>query len=284
MVRNLLLVLAVGALTFAPPAAAKGEAAQREDCSSGQQTSAEFVGSNGLTISGGKCIPGERVSGDAVCAYEYTKLCQANIPDACAPRPCAVAGVPQPAVLFGVTRITLATGEREERGGGCYSIKDEPPVITPNDVRDALKTIVIPKATISVQPPGGRTLVNLKTIVSSDSAPYERDVQVVGQSVRVWLRPVAWTWDFGDRSAPVVRSDRGAPWRSGVGTDQITEDEFTFHVYAAADPVVVTLTVTWQADYQAPGEQPRAVPGSLDIASPGVPLEILEATPQLVLG
>lgn len=259
-------------------------AAQQDDCPVPSQTSVGFTGTDGLTISGGKCIPGDRIPGDERYTFSYEKLCRANVPDECAPRPCEAEGVAQPAALFAVTRTDNATGLVEDRGGGCYSTADEPPEVTPEAVRQALRTVAIPQARVLVQPPGGRTLVNLKTIVSADAAPYEIDITVLDQPVHVWLRPVSWSWDFGDRSDPLVRTDNGRPWSSGVAASQITSDRFAYHEHAEADDAVtVQLTVEWAADFRAPGRDPQPVPGSLAVASDGIDLEVSEAAPQLVL-
>ena len=278
--QRLLLALAVSLTCGSLAATHSPRAVALAVCPEDQQISADVIDDRGFTISGGKCIPGSRTPGDSTYAYHYEPLCQANIPDQCAPRPCDTAEAP--ARWFLVTRTTRATGVTKEMGGGCYSTKHDPPVITPGKVLEALKTILIPQAAVTVQPPGGQTLVNLKTIVSSDSAPYERDISVLDQTVHVWLRPVTWTWDFGDNSAPVVRSDRGTPWQDGVLASEITDDAFTYHEYATADPAMITLTVTWAADYQAPGEDPEPVPGSIDITSPPSEIDVLEAVPQLV--
>lgn len=268
------LAVAVGGITNA--ANAKGK------CPPGQTYSAEITDNDGFAIVGMKCIPASRIPGDAVFTYDYEALCQPNVPDVCAPRPCEAAE--QPARWFLVSRTHNVTGVVEELGGGCYSTADDPPEITPGLVAEALEEVTIPSAGVLVQPPGGRTLVNLKTIVSADAAPYEIDITVLDQPVHVWLRPVSWTWDFGDGSDPLVRADNGRPWSSGVAASQVSADRFAFHEYAEADDAVtVRLTVTWEADFRAPGRQPQPVPGSLGVASPGIELDVLEAAPQLVL-
>jgi hypothetical protein len=260
------------------------EAAAAADCPPGERPSVPYTDDKGLVVTGGKCIPGDRVPGSIEFTYVYTKLCQANVPDDCAPRPCEAEGVPTPSYLFAVSRMTLATGITESMGGGCYTTKNDPPKVKPGDVLKALQQVPIPKAAITVQPPGGRTLVNFKTIVSSDAAPFEVDVTIFDQNVHLWIKPVTWTWDFGDDSDPLVREGGGVPWNGGVAMSEISEDIFTFHEYTDPTTFDIGLTVTWTADYQVGSDPPQAVPGSVDITSPTVPIEAVEAIPQLVEG
>lgn len=259
------------------PARAGGET---NDCTAAQAISTEFVNPNGLRVAGGNCIPGERIPSEAEYSYTYEALCQPNVPEDCAPRVCDTAE--SPARLFIVTRTSFATGGSEQLGAGCYSTKNDPPKITPGDVLEKLKTLSIPKATIAVQPPDGRTLVNFKTIVSSSAAPYEDNVQILGQNVHLWIRPDTWTWDFGDGSDPLATKSAGLPWTTGVALSDITAEKYTFHEYTSADDFTINLTVTWTADFQVGDQQPKAVPGSVDITSPGAPIKALEARPQLV--
>jgi len=278
---GLMTGLIIGALLTglspAPEAAA-------DDCPPGQTLSVGYTNDMGITVAGGKCIPEDQVPGTVEYGYVYTKLCQANVPDNCAPRPCEAEGVPTPSYLFAVTRVTLATGVSEAMGGGCYTTKNDPPKVTPGDVLTALKNVPIATSAITVQPPGGRTLVNFKTIVASDAAPFEVDVPIFDQNVHLWIKPVTWTWNFGDGSDPLVRENGGVRWATGVAMSEINEDTFTFHEYTQPTTFDIGLAVTWTADYQVGSAPPRTVPGSVDITSPTVPIEAVEATPQLVEG
>lgn len=271
----LLAMLMIGAPqtgSVAPAAAA---------CPPGDQTSTPYTTEWGYAIPGGKCIPGTVTPGTTEFSYVYEPLCQPNVRDDCGPRVCFEAEAP--ARIFRVTRVTLADGTVEYLGGGCYSTKYEPPKVTPGDVLKALKRVPIERSAITVQPPGGRTLVNFKTIVSSKAAPFEVDVPIFDQNVHLWIKPVTWTWDFGDGSDPLVREDGGVAWEDGVTRDEIVEDVYTFHEYTAPEEFDIALTVTWVADYQVDGQPPpAAVPGSVDIASTPVEVEALEAIPHLV--
>lgn len=271
-----LLTISIG--VSQPPAA--GQLLDEPTCTDVQQASGSFVDEQGIEIVGGNCIPDERVPGTAEFSYAYKPLCQPNIPDDCAPRVCDTAE--SPARLFAVTRTPLATGIPESMGAGCYSTKNDPPKLTPGDVFEKLKTVPIPTAAIAIQPPDGRTLVNFKTIVSSNAAPYETDVRVLGQDVHLWIRPITWTWDFGDGTDPLVRESAGLPWTEGVALSEVTSEKYTFHEYSSPSTFTIGLAVTWTADFRVGDEPPRPVPGSVDIISPGVPVEALEARPQLV--
>jgi hypothetical protein len=232
-------------------------------------------------VEGGKCIPGSKVPGDAAYRYEYVRVCQPNTgtdPADCAHMQCDTA--PPPAFVYGVIRTPIDDPTMPEyRGAGCYTKDDEPPRITPDQVLKELEKIPITPAAITVQPPGGRTLINFKTIVSTQQAKaFEQDVPILGQQVHLWIRPVSFTWGFGDGTT-LTRDDPGIAWEPGI--EEVTE-EFTYHEYLETGDYQIGLTVAWTADFAVGNADPQPVDGTVDITTPPVGITAIQARPHLV--
>ena len=97
-----------------------------------------------------------------------------------------------------------------------------------------------------------------------------------GFTVELEIFPTAFTWTFGDGTSLTTDSP-GKPWESGDDVSSLIT-----HVYTSTDPVKASVTTTWGANVRLNGGAPVAVEGTVDKTSPEVPLEILEATPELV--
>jgi PKD domain-containing protein len=262
---------------WSPSAAAQQQAAP---CPAGQMQSTAYTDEEGIVVEGGKCIPGSTVPGDATYWYEYEPVCQPNTgtdPTSCAQMRCDTA--PAPAFVFGVIRTSVADPTMPEyRGAGCYTVDDQPPRITPARVLKVLERTPIAPAAITVQPPGGRTLINFKTIVSTEATEFEETVRILGQEVHLWIRPVSFRWDFGDGTT-LTRDDPGIAWKPG--TEEVTE-EFTYHEYLETGDYRIGLTVAWTADFAVGDADPEPVDGTVEITTPPVGITAIEARPHLV--
>lgn len=173
-------------------------------------------------------------------------------------------------------------GVRGETRTTCPGDPDDPgPTIvppTPGEILSALKKVVPTEAALSVQPPGGQTLVNFETIFSTVAEPFSTGKLELtkGFTVRFDVRPTAFTWKFGD-GAELATDWSGEPWVPGKDVSRLIN-----HVYTSTEPVKASVTVTWGADVRLNGGAPSPVDGTVDVTSPAVPLEILEARPTLV--
>ena len=146
-------------------------------------------------------------------------------------------------------------------------------VITPGRVFKAMKTLDWPTAELVIQPPDGRTLVNLKTnFLTTTTEPTTRTVSLLGHSVDIEATPVGYTWHFGD-GAEQSGSDPGAAY----------PDLRITHVYEKAG---VTLTpsvdVTYHGRFRVDGGAWTDIPEELTVAGAPVDLQVLTATPHLV--
>ena len=144
------------------------------------------------------------------------------------------------------------------------------PVITPALVLRAFRRVPLPHATTIVQP-GDRTLVNLETIFHTDVGPLTRTVRLLGQRVRLAIRPTSFVWSYGDGStARTTTPGAGYPARTIV------------HRYPHAHVTVhPSVQVTWSATYSVNGGAARPVPGTVTTSGPATTLRVAEAVPAL---
>ena len=123
--------------------------------------------------------------------------------------------------------------------------------------------------------PDGWTLVNLETYFwCADGAGEscavlgepERVVTLLGRQVRIRPHVTGYTWRFGDGTAQTVGPGR------------------VVHVYSSGLTAVVTVTLTWSADYAVGGGTFQPIRGSTTTTSAPLILPVREARPVLVGG
>ena len=144
-------------------------------------------------------------------------------------------------------------------------------LLTPDVVASAFRRIPLPGQTVRIQPANGRTLVNFETNFFTDAAPFDRTVTLLGQQVDLRITPAEFTWRFGDGTAE-SGTDAGAPY----------PDLRVTHDYAREGRVAPSMDTTYSAIYRVNGGAWRDVPGTVTIAGPTVPLQVLTARPTLV--
>lgn len=176
-----------------------------------------------------------------------------------------------------------ANGERGETRTVCPGDPDIPEVTatppTPGEIFRAFKEVAPTKSVLSIQPPGGKTLVNFPTIFSTEAEPFSTPSipLVKGFSVVFHISPAAYVWEHGDGSDAVTTDWPGEAWSQGADV----EDLLT-HTYQTLDPVKASVTVRWGAKVSLNGGPPQPVDGTVNAPSSEVDLRILEATPELV--
>jgi hypothetical protein len=142
---------------------------------------------------------------------------------------------------------------------------------TTSDVANAFRRIPLPPSTFSIQPPGGRTLVNFDTNFFTEEQTLNRTVRLLGQRVDLRIEAHSYTWHFDDGQT-VTTNKPGAPYPRL----QITHNYLQTGRYGPA------LDTTWVADYRVNGGTWRPVPGSATIAGSPNNLRAIEARPTLV--
>jgi hypothetical protein len=125
-----------------------------------------------------------------------------------------------------------------------------------------------------VQPPGGKTLVNLESNFYTTNTDYtDVAVRLVQSDVVVSARPIAYEWHFGDGTSETTTSP-GAPY----------PDLDVSHVYGQTGKVVVSVDTQYgDASFTVNGGAPEDIPSTLWVAGADADLAVLEALPQLVL-
>lgn len=175
------------------------------------------------------------------------------------------------------TRYTLYR-DGENVGTACLTADEETKIGDPPPIRvlvlKAFKNLDWPASTLVVQPPDGRTLVNLDTnFYTTNTEVTSIPVTLVQSRVVVSARPIAYRWHFGDGSS-VTTTSPGAPY----------PDLDVSHVYEQTDKVAVSVDTQYgAASFTVGGGAPEEIPSTIWVAGAESDLAIVEALPQLVL-
>lgn len=141
----------------------------------------------------------------------------------------------------------------------------------------AFRRIPLPASVINLQPPGGKTLVNLETIFSADDEPFQRSVRLLGRTVRLKIWPSSFAWSFGDAQTRTT-THGGRAYEAGVSMgDYIT------HQYARTGTVSPSVDTTYSAEFSLDGGRTwTPVDGTVTINGTAASLRVVEARPVLV--
>lgn len=175
------------------------------------------------------------------------------------------------------TRYTLFR-DGENVGTACLSAGEADMVDDPPPIRvlviEAFESLDWSASPLEVQPPGGKTLVNLETNFYTSNTDYTNiSVTLVQSNVVVSARPIAYRWNFGDGTS-VTTASPGAPY----------PDLDVAHVYEQTESVAVSVDTQYgDASFTVGGGPPEAIPSTIWIPGAEADLEIVEALPQLVL-
>jgi hypothetical protein len=168
------------------------------------------------------------------------------------------------------------TGPWELTGSACVPVgadSGSQPSLLELAVRQ-WRRVEIPVPGLQVQPPGGRTLVNLDTIVFTDGAPREWPVRLLGRDVTIRAIPVSYRWRFGDGENRVT-DDPGAAYPA----------QTVWHVFTEPGPTWASVDVTYRGEFQVDGAGGWIpIPGR--VTRPGTPvaLTVVEQRTELVAG
>ena len=138
-----------------------------------------------------------------------------------------------------------------------------------------LRVMKIEPLVVRQQPVEGPMLLNKPVIVYVE--PEERDLRAVllgTYGVDVHVKPLKYTWDFGDGEKLTTRR-AGRPYPAFDVT----------HMYAETGTRQITLTTTWTATYRLdddPAHRWRDVPGTATTTDTGIEFEIIEWRTRLV--
>jgi hypothetical protein len=175
------------------------------------------------------------------------------------------------------TRYTLYR-DGTNVGTACLSANEAQAVDDPPPIRTLVlkmfKTLDWPASELVVQPPDGKTLVNLETNFYTDNTEAtDIAVRLVRSDVVVTAYPIAYRWHFGDGTT-VTTTSPGAPY----------PDLDVAHVYEQTGHLAVSVDTQYgDASFTVNGGPPEAIPSTIWVAGASQGLEVVEARPQLVI-
>jgi len=187
------------------------------------------------------------------------------------PLPVCEAGEPAPP-LWRRTRATPAdpwTTWTLALGWTCP--EDALPALTLTDFR----RLPIAPSPLTIQPARPQVLVNLPTIVYTDTATQAFTTVLLGYPVQVEATPTSFTWDFGDGTDPLTTTSPGHPY----------PDDDVAHPYTRPGTYTITLTTTYAGRYRMAGTTTwLPVTGTATTTTTSAPIEAVDAPTRLVAG
>jgi hypothetical protein len=142
------------------------------------------------------------------------------------------------------------------------------PILTPDDVRQAVRRIGLPASTLEVPV---ETLVNYDTTVYTSPVRFARTVTLLGYTVDVRAEPSSYQWNFGDGTSQETATP-GQPYPADDITHVWTDAHRTFH------PRVHT---TYSVRYRVDGGPWLDLGETLTVPGPTAAVRIREATGML---
>jgi hypothetical protein len=175
----------------------------------------------------------------------------------------------------------MSSGATNNLGEQCFEPDEAPaqapmPQVTQALVLRAFQRIPVPASEVSIQPPGGKTLVNLETIFSTEAAEFTRTIGLLGHRVDLEIWPSRFEWVTGDGTT-FATDWQGRAWEKGVPMS-----EYITHDYADAADVQTRVDTTWTARYRVDGGSWQDVGGTVTIEGEPFDLAVLSAAPHLV--
>ncbi len=212
-------------------------------------------------------------SSSSTVSYSVHIVCASDQADATCSNPRLCADPPN-TILYNVIRSENG-GPGALVGTTCLDANDPlaPPVITPDMVATQFQALSWPESRLEIQPPGGRTLVNLETnFYTGNTEPTSQTVTLLGQQVEIEATPSSWTWRHGD------------------GTDQTTSEpgraypdlDITHTYTAVGDALSPSVDTTYSGRYRVNGGSWIDIPATVTVAGAAGALDVVPAKPQLV--
>jgi len=144
------------------------------------------------------------------------------------------------------------------------------------DVEEAFAHLPLPAASLVIQPPKGKTLVNFDTVFYTTQGSFDRSVNLLGHRVTFRVRPNEFTFVFGDGHWLTTTE----PGKRFTTKDALDED--ITHRYLTKGTFHPSLDVTYGANFRVDGGPWRPVAGTVTIQGEKLDLEAVTATPVLV--
>lgn len=158
---------------------------------------------------------------------------------------------------------------------GTACLGDEPPgappVLTDQDVLNAVRRLGLPRLTIQVQP-AEETLVNFETIFYANEPQWVRTVTLLGYTVDIEAEVTSYDWLFGDGTTTSTATP-GAPYPAKDVVHEYTD------AHVRMQPRV---DVAYEITYRVDGGEWQTIDETVPAQGYATELLIREATPILV--
>lgn len=216
-------------------------------------------------------IRAAQASGDGH-VYTVEVACSHIKPDDCAnPLPC---DGPPPGNWYAVHRDGVGVGRVCLSPDDAVSLGAFDPAVVLREFRRIDWT----KPELTIQPPNGKTLVNLETIFSTTlTTPQTRTLTLLGQRVTITATPAEYIWHPGTGLPNWRTTHPGQPWTTGADETQLNH-----YVYRDAGTTVNPwLEIVYRGTYTVNGGPERTITETRTITGPSQPLQIVEARPVL---
>ena len=141
------------------------------------------------------------------------------------------------------------------------AVPGEPAAALVVTVRDLIN--FSPAVATQTMQPAKWIAVGLPTNFIGTASAHIEEGDLLGYPAQVRFTPASFTWNYGDGS---TGSGTGATWEA-LGVPEFS-DTTTSHVYAAAGPYNITLTVGYTAEYRFAGSTWQPVVGVVSSTSP----------------
>lgn len=183
------------------------------------------------------------------------------------PQPCT-ADDGEPGTAMDLYRDGVVYGETclsDTQAGGLG-------VVTPGPVVREFRRLTWPSSPLTVQPPGGRTAVNLPTYFFTDNtAPTTQTVEIIGQQVQIEATPSSYVYRLGDGGSRETTSP-GGPYPTGDVT----------HAYARKGTVEPAVDTVYSGRYRVDDGPWREIDETVTVPGPASTLTVVEVRPTLV--
>lgn len=139
-----------------------------------------------------------------------------------------------------------------------------------------------PELAVLASEPNGWAVRGLDANVLATGGSSTRTGELFGITAEVRFTPVAYTFDYGDGSAPLNTATPGATWEA-LGLAEF-DPTATSHVYDSAGTYTVTLLVDYAAEYRVGGGAFIPIPGTLAIASAPIDIVVADSATTALVG
>lgn len=138
-------------------------------------------------------------------------------------------------------------------------------------VERAVVELPFPTSAVVVQP-AGRTLVNLDTILHTDTGAYSAAFTLLGANVSVAGVPERWVWHHGD----------GTSQHTGHAGDPYPFPSITHQYLEPGESLSLSVEVHYRVTYRVNGGTPFTLAQPVITTGPVTTIDVLEAIPTLI--